>query len=325
MEHINIIISVAVIAYNSEATIARCINSLLKQSFLDFELLLLNDGSTDRTLEIMREYADLDARITVITRHNLGVSLSRQEAIDRAHGRYTIFVDADDWVEPDFLEALYSTALESQADMVMCDMLVERIGKTEYLCEKPKSSDAATILGQMIKELHGSLCNKLIAKSAYKKTGVRFLPGLNCCEDQYVVIALLSNNISVGYINRALYHYDKTANQSSITNNWLDFPVEKRLHFIKSIEPFIITEYQKKQYYNYVGSVAYTATASPKSACPNYTQLFHELWPYIKQSKLPQYKKIICYFRLKGIWVPTRLVKISRRYIYNLTHKNTHA
>lgn len=307
-------ISVIVISYNAERTIARCIDSILGQTYRDFELIIINDGSSDGTVDIIRKYSEVDSRIRIHSRSNKGVAYTRQEGLDMAVGEYSIFVDADDWVEPDFLESLYRRAVTSEADMVMCDMLVERRNKTEYLSERPKSLDAALLLGQMINELHGSLCNKLISKDAYLRTGTRFLPDLDCCEDQYVVIALLSKNISVSYIDRALYHYDKTANEASITNNWLDFPVKKRVHFIKSIEPYVVSEYQRQCYSNYIGAVAYTATASSRAACPNYRELFGELLPYIKQAQIPAHKKIISCLRLMGIVVPTRLVKLTRRY-----------
>lgn len=307
-------ISVIVVTYNAELSIAKCIDSITNQTYKDFELIIINDGSTDKTLEIIKKYEKIDKRIVTKSRENLGVAASRQEGLDLAKGDYTIFVDSDDWVEPNFLESLLNCATEAKADMVICDMLVEWWNRTEYLSQKPREIKADIILGQMLKELHGSLCNKLIAKSAYTRTGVRFLSGLNCGEDQYVVIALLSNNISVAYCNLALYHYDKTINNGSITNKWLDFEVHKRVQFIKSIKPFICTNFQKMCYDNYIGSTAYTATASSKSACPNYKELFQEFLPHIQRANIPKHKKIICKLRIKGIMVPTRLVKIVRLY-----------
>lgn len=311
-------ISVIVISYNAEHTIARCINSILNQTYIDFELIIINDGSTDHTLDVIKDCTKNDSRVIICTRRNMGVAFTRQEGLDIASGEYTVFVDSDDWVEPDFLESLYECAVASNSDMVICDMLVEHSRKTEYLCEEPKSLQADVILGQMIYELHGSLCNKLILKSVYDRTEVRFLPDLDCCEDQYVVMALLSKNISVSYLDRALYHYDKSANDTSITNNWLDFPVKQRIYFIKSIEPFIINDNQKKYYNNYIGRIAYDAVASSKKACPNYALHFKDYVSQIKQSDLPKYKKIICFLAMNGILVPIRLFKDIRKSIQKI-------
>lgn len=311
-------ISVLVISYNAERTIARCLESILRQSFADFELVIINDGSTDATLDTIKYYANADSRILVSSRENRGVATSRQEAIDMARGEYSIFVDSDDWVEPTFLETLYSKACESNSDIVMCDMIVEQSGKSEYMSEKPLALDSDVILGQMLRQLHGSLCNKLISMELYRRTGVRFLPDLNCCEDQYVVMALLHHNAKVSHVGKALYHYDKGINEASITNNWLDFPVDRRIRFIKSIEPFIITDYQRRCYYTYIAAVAYTATASPKSACPNYRKMFADYADQIMKADLPRYKKWIPYLRLKGIVIPTRMVKLLRKYTQRL-------
>lgn len=311
-------ISVIIVVYNAEKSIKRCIDSIINQTYKDFELIIINDGSTDGTLDIISSYEKNDARIIIISRENLGVARSRQEGLDISSGEYSIFVDADDWVEPDFLEVMMSKAVSSMADMVICDMYVEYNNKIEYSCQKPRDLNSDVVLGQMLYELHGSLCNKLISKSAYTRTGVRFLKDLNCNEDQYVVMALLSNDISVSYCNRALYHYDKTINNNSISNSWLNFDVSKRIYFVKSIESFIISEYQKQCYYDFIGRFAYTATASPKSACPNYRLLFKEYWPQILKSNIPLHKKIICKLRLIGIIIPVRWVKIIRLSIRNL-------
>lgn len=311
-------ISVIVISYNAERTIARCINSILNQTYGDFELIIINDGSTDKTLEVITKCSNNDSRVKICTRANKGIAFTRQEGLDMALGEYLIFVDADDWVESDFLESLFKCAVAFKSDMVICDMIVERYNRSEYSSQKPKSLQADVLLGQMLYELHGSLCNKLISKSAYSQTGVRFLPDLDCCEDQYVVMALLSNNISVTYLNRALYHYDKTANQGSVTNNWFDVPLEQRMRFIKNVEPFIINDNQKEYFYNYLGKIAYDGVIASKTACPNYSLFFKDYEYHIKQSNLPGYKKIICSLALRGITVPVRLLKdIKIRYIAN--------
>ena len=203
----------------------------------------------------------------------------------------------------------------------MCDMLVERPHKTEYLCGRPMSLAPELLLAQMINELHSSFCNKLISKSAYIRTGVRLMPGLNCCEDQYVIIALLSHNITVAYLDVALYHYDKTANNNSITNKWLEFPVKNRIYFIKSIASFIKTPFQKQAYINYIGAVAYNATASPRSACPNYRELFKEYQYQIVHSQIPLHKRFISLVRIYGVYIPTRFLRMTRKYIHSKLNK----
>lgn len=310
-------ISVIVLAYNAEAYISRCLNSLIEQTYRDFELIIINDGSTDNTLGIIRQFAQNDDRIVIVSRENIGVAGSRQEGLDLSRGEYSIFVDADDWVEPDYLEVLYNSAVRAQADMTICDIYIEQHNKTELAKQKPISLNPQVMLGQMLKDLYGSLWNKLISKQAYLRTNVRFIPSLNCCEDQYVVMSLLAHNISVAYCDKALYHYDKTININSITNNWLRIHVDQRLLFIKHISPFIKTDIQRSYFNDYVGRVAYSAAASPLSACANYRELFKEFKSQILQSSIPRHKKLICLLRLKGLYIPIWWIKKLRLYIRN--------
>ena len=107
-------ISIIVPVYKAENYIHRCIKSLLSQTFTDFEILLINDGSPDKSGEICDEYAKSDKRIRVFHKENGGVSSARQCGIDNARGEYTIHVDPDDWVDPRMLEELYLKAVEEK-------------------------------------------------------------------------------------------------------------------------------------------------------------------------------------------------------------------
>ncbi len=105
------LISVIVPVYNVKPYLARCLDSLLKQTHTNFELLLVNDGSKDGSAFILEEYAKKDSRIRVIHQENMGVSLARNRAIDEAKGSYITFIDSDDFVEDFYLEHLYQAWL----------------------------------------------------------------------------------------------------------------------------------------------------------------------------------------------------------------------
>lgn len=113
------IISVIIPVYNAEKTIVRCIDSVLEQSYQDFEILLIDDGSTDGGGEICKTYAEKDNRIRYIKKENGGVSTARNRGIDEAQGKYVTFIDSDDWFESVTLERLVTTAEENNADMVI--------------------------------------------------------------------------------------------------------------------------------------------------------------------------------------------------------------
>lgn len=212
-------ISVIMCAYNAGRYIARSIDSLLAQTFSDFELIIVDDCSTDDTLETCRRYAAADRRITVLHNdRNRGVSLSRQRATDAATGRYIIHADADDYVDPDMLQRLHDKAVETGADMVICDYYEERGGETIYHSQQPTMLAPRQVIADLLSgRLHGSCCNKLVARNLYVDNGIRFPEGINCLEDLFVCLRLLNCNPVVAYLPAAFYHYVRIENNSITT------------------------------------------------------------------------------------------------------------
>ena len=111
-------VSIIVPVYNTEKYLARCINSIIAQSFTDFELILVNDGSTDNSLKICEEYATKDSRIVVIHKENGGVSSARNKGLDIANGEWISFVDADDWISISYLSDLITDISTSSTDII---------------------------------------------------------------------------------------------------------------------------------------------------------------------------------------------------------------
>ena len=114
-------VSIIVPVYNAENTISRCIESILNQEYSDFELLLVNDGSTDGSGAVCDAYAARDARVRVIHKENTGVSDTRNTALDQARGTYLQFLDSDDWITPDATSSLVRAAESAQCDLVVSD------------------------------------------------------------------------------------------------------------------------------------------------------------------------------------------------------------
>ena len=123
-------ISVIVPVYRVEKYLPACIDSILNQTFTDFELILVDDGSPDRCPAICDEAAERDARVRVIHQANAGLSAARNAGIEAAHGAWLSFVDSDDYIAPHFCEKLYQTAQRTNADCVMCSVQnVDESGK----------------------------------------------------------------------------------------------------------------------------------------------------------------------------------------------------
>ena len=210
-------ISIIVPVYKAEKYLNRCVDSILAQTFTDWELLLIDDGSPDRSGEICDEYAKKDSRIRVIHKENGGVSSARQRGLDESVGEYTIHADPDDWVEPEMLDELYKKAKEEDADMVICDFICEY--KTgSVVCEQNvKNCNSESILKQMFsQQLPGMCWNKLVRRKCYFDYDIRFPHNIILWEDLYVVCSLLTHTIKCAYLPKALYHYDLVLNNNSI-------------------------------------------------------------------------------------------------------------
>lgn len=243
------LISVIVPVYNAEAYLHRCVDSLLAQTFRDFEILLIDDGSPDKSGEICDQYAQKDARIRVFHKTNGGVSSARQLGIEQAKGKYSIHCDPDDWAEPNMLEALYKKAIATDADMVICDFFVDSTQNTT-ICKQPiKSNHSNVVLIQLLENgLHGSTCNKLIKHSLYSQYNINFPKGIDYCEDFCVIIQLLLKNLYIEYLPKAFYHYNQFDNAESITRKMnLQF-IRRVMAFIQVLEQLILQIPNSKKY-----------------------------------------------------------------------------
>lgn len=229
-------ISVIVPVYKAEEYLDRCVNSLLGQTFSDFEVILVDDGSPDNSGAICDEYALKDKRVRVIHQPNAGVSMARQKGLDNARGEYVIHADPDDWVEPDMLKKLYAKAKEEDADMVICDFYAHYGEKVVYVRQQPSALDHDTVLCELFQQLHGSCWNKLVRRACYNEFKIKFPEGVSYCEDHLTNATLLSHDIKVSYLHKAFYHYDRDINVNSIVRNYsrLDFQKLERLYNLMS-------------------------------------------------------------------------------------------
>lgn len=119
------LVSIVIPVYNAEHFIKRCLDSILNQSFTDWKAILINDGSTDRSLEICKQYSQKDSRISIISQKNAGPSAARNVGIALAKSKYITFVDADDWVHIDYLKVLITPFIEDEKIDLVCSDYIE--------------------------------------------------------------------------------------------------------------------------------------------------------------------------------------------------------
>lgn len=209
--------SIIIPAYNTGEAIRRCINSIKAQSFDGWELIVVDDGSTDITATIIDEYAANDERIRAIHIANGGVSNARNVGIDHAKGEYVMFVDSDDWIEPDYLKQI-EAHLCDDADIYMVGITQDYTGNDGklYYSEIKGAPRYISILqcqiydsiGYLIKTMNmESACLKSYRRSFLQKHGIRFLAGMIIFEDFNFVLSCLSYKPTITLIPYIAYHY----------------------------------------------------------------------------------------------------------------------
>lgn len=217
--HISIIVPV----YNLKSLLPRCVESILAQTFTDFELILVNDGSTDGSENLCERYAEQDKRIKVIHKENGGVASSRNIGLQAASGAYIGFVDNDDHIHPAMFETLYRQAKTDDADMVICDYV--KLLEDEQSMETPVDPNAvvehfdSTAALQQLYEPNAITYivpwNKLYKKHLFN--GITYEHGF-ICDDETVIHQLLYRCRKISYIQQGLYYYvqrkDSQANAS---------------------------------------------------------------------------------------------------------------
>lgn len=233
----NDIITVMVPVYNVEKYLEKCITSILNQSYKNIDVLLINDGSTDRSGEICDKYAKLDKRVRVIHKVNEGVSKTRNRGIDFAKGKYLVFVDSDDYLEIDYCKKLYEAQQQHENAFIMCGFkTVFASGEEDFFCfeKTERFSELSTkdIIELIEKWLLNSPCNKLYRVNELKKEKIRMPEDLSLAEDLLFNFEYLDKLVGdkIIVINEGLYNYRL---QSSGTLNSKYYP--EQLEIMKRV------------------------------------------------------------------------------------------
>lgn len=247
------VISIVVPIYNSEERLSQCLNSILAQSYKDFELILVNDGSTDSSAEICESIMKKNKRVSLYNRENSGVSASRNFGMSVAQGEFVMFCDSDDEVEPDWcLELLNS--INKYPDMsVICGINKKRGTKSvktihsdeiEYEILTKDEYYSVHKLG-----IAGSPCNKIFSLSKLKNNSIKFNEEISLAEDVVFCIDYLNVCEGFCFVNKALYNYKLSENDSSLTTKYTRdlFQFEKICYDNRR---GLISDKYKQQFYN---------------------------------------------------------------------------
>lgn len=205
------LISIIVPVYNAESTLIRCLNSLLKQSFEDFELLVVNDGSTDNSLKILRDYERIDDRIVIINKLNGGVSSARNAGLEVVKGEWVAFCDSDDYVEPEWLENFLAVGIDT--DLTQQGIIYEHddMSSTVFCMQNDfgdtLQSKRNLIVYLMSNAVYGYLFTKLFKNSIIQNHNIRFNTTSHFREDEEFFSQYLLYVESWQSNDTAAYHY----------------------------------------------------------------------------------------------------------------------
>ena len=200
------VVSIIVPVYNTEKYLAKCIDSILAQTFNDFECLLIENGSADNSDSLCDEYAEKDSRIKVVHQEGKGVSFARNTGLDMASGQWIVFVDSDDWIEPDLLEVALNTAQEHPADIIQWNYISEG-GKQ---IKKSRQLQAGAFTVSSDKELPGwfaMIWSRMYSKALIDENNIRFDTDLFFGEDGLFSVQTLATAKTIWNLDKKLYHY----------------------------------------------------------------------------------------------------------------------
>ena len=245
-------ISIIIPVYNTEQYLRQCLDSIINQTFTDFECICVNDGSTDNSLSILQEYANRDNRIKIINQQNKGVAVTRNVLLKNSSGKYVAFVDCDDWIAQNYLEILYNTIEKLHYDIVLCNHYRYYSKDNEFVryvpdivINKKTASFDKFICGYNF----GAVWARLYRREFLENNKIFFLENVIMEDYLFSIITYLST-IKIAQINDTLYYYRKQI--TSIMSDTDNVTVSKFYNNIYLIKEIIKRQIGCPQIYNFL-------------------------------------------------------------------------
>ena len=241
-------VSVIVPVYNMEKYIRKCVESLLQQIYDDYEIIIVDDGSTDRSIEMIRDLLS-DSKIKLIQKQNEGTSQARKTGFEASQGKYIVFVDSDDWVEPDMLQKMKSAAVHYDADVVCICTRKEREDGTLIDELNLKETSVFENIEERISAYHNGnainpvLWNKLFERELLER--IEFPKGLLIGEDYTMIVPIMECARRVVHIPYILYHY--VIHGNNITRGKFDEISIRTFYNYQSIRNELLKKYPSCQ------------------------------------------------------------------------------
>lgn len=288
--------SIIIPVYNAEKYLDKCLNSIKNQTESNFEAIIINDGSTDKSENIIKKYL-IDKRFKLFSQENHGIGYSRNKGIKESNGKYLVFIDSDDYIENDFLEIMLNKIEENNLDIVICDYFEENEENNTI-----KSISIPSFLDTTIKKnkellirINKSPWNKIYKKSFIKN--FKFPETLKYEDTLFLCQAL--KNAKIGKINKSLNHYVIHSNSETTTMNDKVFDI---LKIIDNIRYFYRKEKEYKEIINKLTLqilTTYTIQQRYQGCGKIRNKFINNVFEYLKK-EVPNYKNNM-YFKERGI------------------------
>ena len=248
-------ISIIIPCYNSERYLRACMDSVLAQTFEDFEAILIDDGSRDQTLAIAREIEAQDARVRVLAQKNSGVASARNLGLDHARGEWIAFVDSDDLLPPDALETLLS-GVDEETDMVVCaHETFDDHGTLETVIPQtrwPHMQGEARRRAICLRLIEGDcvlniMCNKLHRRALIEREHLRLVQNVRMAEDALFNLEAVLCGRKTAYVRRVAYRYRMHA--LSATQRTRESEYDKHLPWLLAMREMLLRRGAMEQYF----------------------------------------------------------------------------
>jgi glycosyltransferase involved in cell wall biosynthesis len=315
-------ISVIIPVYNTEQYLKRCLDSIKENTYQYLEIICINDGSTDNSLEILEQYQKDDSRFIIIDQKNSGVSKARNNGLEKATGDYIAFIDSDDWINPKYFEKLIRCAEENNAELVICHYReYEKFCKQKEIEDEIKISNikAEQFFGQSVSSwMRAYVWGKLYSKEIIKEK--KFATDLSVMEDNLfnidVVAASLHGKITI--IKQPLYYRinrEESLSKSLDGEEWIDLSitfVEKVLNIVdntnEASKKFLLYESFKKSLRLRYHVMFYPKGSKVKKLASN---VLEKIYLKIKELNNITWKEKIYYYLLLKMPIIYRMYLIS--------------
>lgn len=295
-KHENALVSVVVPVYNVEKYIARCIESILSQTYENLELILVDDGSPDQSGVICDDYANKDSRILVIHQKNAGVSAARNVGIDHAKGEHIFFVDSDDWIEPNHVESL----LPIDDEDLVCGGFIQLIHNQKDAYVSP-ASKICTCAEWRENFWNFWLENAILPpwRSCYsahilRENHIRFNCALSIGEDEHFNLQYIAHCRTIRFVSSCTYCYE-IGGQASAMQKWHPSRINTAVALSKAIEEMLQKREYLARWYYWHGAIRHldkwhqrSTGTQKREVCKKMSECFNE--PYFREC-LPYIRK----------------------------------